>query len=146
VRDALKRLKWTTRDSGARVIVIFFIASRSCLHFGQRHTSSPLRRSVEQYERRQSLKSQALSRGISTLMLQKASYVVLVVPHVLHRSCEACWPANNEPIMDCSRCRYLSHSIRATYGRGRFSRISSSLSVRAFKGVRFHVTFKSSCR
>lgn len=39
--EALKRLRWMTRKSGARVIVIFFLASRSTLQRGQRQMSSP---------------------------------------------------------------------------------------------------------
>jgi hypothetical protein len=79
-REALKRLKWTTSVSGARVMVIFLTASRSFLHWGQRHSSSPAKRSAAQYDRRQSRRSQASTLGISQLRLQKASYVVLVMP------------------------------------------------------------------
>lgn len=145
VRDALKRLKWMTRVSGARVMVIFFTASRSFLHRGQRHSSSPARRSGAQYEFRQWRRSHSPSRGISTLILQKASYVVLVTPHVWHVSCEACWPANRPPMTDMSRCWYRRHSIIAEYWRGNLSRCSSSWSESGLSGGLFQVRFKSSC-
>ena len=42
VFEAEKRLKWTTRIWGARVMIIFFVATHSHLQYGHFQTSSPL--------------------------------------------------------------------------------------------------------